>query len=222
MIGNNPQTNRSFKSGAPAFTLVELLLVMVLLTIVVSVSMPMLSSFFRARSLDNEARRLLALTRHAQSLAVSGGMPMVVWFDERKRSYGMEEDSAYENDKNSIYFYLDKDVDMEVVQIKRQSAISLNNFTGNRGRFSSTPIVAQPNNQHRNNTSIRFLEDGTVAESSPEMIRFKGRSVNDVTVLAQIRPRVSANENRPKTEIRSQGYEIRTATNQWDEADLYR
>ncbi|MCX6930914.1 MAG: prepilin-type N-terminal cleavage/methylation domain-containing protein, partial [Verrucomicrobia bacterium] len=69
-----------FTPHAPsAFTLIELILVMALLTIVISLTAPSLSKFFRGRTLDSEARRLLALTRSGQSRAVSEGMPMDLW-----------------------------------------------------------------------------------------------------------------------------------------------
>jgi Tfp pilus assembly protein FimT len=228
MTSNQHITNKSPKGNAPAFTLVELLLVMTLLTVVVSISMPMLANFFRGRALDNEARRILALTRHAQSLAISGGLPMVIWYDERNRKYGMEEDSAYNNnneniyDKNNIYYNIDNDVVMEYVFVRRPSPVPQNDFTGSRGRFTSVPIAPTVNNAHRNFPSIRFLEDGTISEDSPEFIKIKGRAVNDVITLGQIRHRIGANDNRPNTATRSQGYEIRTSTNLWDETDLYK
>src|SRR2546426_11590252 len=49
------------------FTLIELILVMTVLTIAVSITAPALANFFRGRSLDSEARRLLALTRPGPS-----------------------------------------------------------------------------------------------------------------------------------------------------------
>ena len=54
---------------------------MALLTMVISLTAPSLSRFFRGRTLDSEARRLLALTRSGQSRAVSEGMPMDLWVD---------------------------------------------------------------------------------------------------------------------------------------------
>src|SRR5262249_19567201 len=78
-----------FVGCSQAFTLIELILVMALLAIVLGISAPSLSRFFRGRSLESEAQRFLALTRHAQSRAVSEGVPMVVWLWPKQRSYGM-------------------------------------------------------------------------------------------------------------------------------------
>ena len=58
---------------------------MALLTIVISLTAPSLSRFFHGRTLDSEARRLLALTRSGQSRAVSEGMPMDLWVDADAR-----------------------------------------------------------------------------------------------------------------------------------------
>src|SRR5262249_35221447 len=71
---------------ARAFTLIELILVMTLLAIVLAIASPALSRFFKGRGLDNEARRFLALTRHAQSRAVGEGVPMVLWFDTKQHA----------------------------------------------------------------------------------------------------------------------------------------
>ena len=59
-------------TSASAFTLIELILVMAILTMAVSVTAPTLANFFRGRTLDAEARRLLAMTRGGQNRAVRG------------------------------------------------------------------------------------------------------------------------------------------------------
>src|ERR1043165_7901245 len=78
-----------------AFTLIELILVMAILSIVLAVAAPSLSNFFRGRSLDSEARRFVALTRYGQSRAVSEGVPMVLWLDSSARAYGLEQEISY-------------------------------------------------------------------------------------------------------------------------------
>src|SRR3954453_22495301 len=79
-----------------AFTLIELILVMTILTIAISVTAPALANFFRGRSLDSEARRLLALTRQGQSRAISEGVPMQLWVDAAHGGYGLEAEPSYE------------------------------------------------------------------------------------------------------------------------------
>jgi prepilin-type N-terminal cleavage/methylation domain-containing protein len=86
-----------------AFTLIELILVMTLLVIVLGVSAPSLSRFFRGRTLDSETKRFLALTRYGQSRAVSEGVPVVLWIDSKQGEYGLQADASYvEEDKYYI------------------------------------------------------------------------------------------------------------------------
>ena len=73
-----------------AFTLLELILVMFLLAIVAGFVAPQMSSFIRGRNLNFEARRLLSLTHYAQQRAVSEGVPVVIWFDVKNSSYGID------------------------------------------------------------------------------------------------------------------------------------
>ena len=88
---------RPLTSGAAAgFTLIELILVMALLTMVISLTAPMLSRFFRGRTLDSEARRLLALTRSGQSRAVSEGIPVDLWVNAEQGQIGLEAEPSFE------------------------------------------------------------------------------------------------------------------------------
>src|ERR1700704_2983443 len=99
MLRNESLTNRSPRAarrGMRAFTLIELILVMTILAIAVSFTAPALANFFRGRSIEYEARRLLALTRHGQSRAVSEGLPMELWVDSSKGAYGLEAEPSYE------------------------------------------------------------------------------------------------------------------------------
>src|SRR5437773_1580616 len=78
-----------------AFTLIELILVMALLSIVLAFAAPALSSFFRGRTIDSEARRLVSLIRYGQSRAVSEGVPIILWIDARKNTYGLQHEPGF-------------------------------------------------------------------------------------------------------------------------------
>ena len=78
-----------------AFTLVELILVMATLATALAFAAPRLSNFFRGRTLDSEGRRFLALTRYGQSRAVSEGVPMILWIDRDKGTYGLRAQDGY-------------------------------------------------------------------------------------------------------------------------------
>src|SRR5262249_13872709 len=76
-----------------AFTLIELVLVMALLVVAVSMVAPRMSDFVRGRALDSEARRMMALMHAGQARAVSEGMPIVFWLDQKQSTCGVEEET---------------------------------------------------------------------------------------------------------------------------------
>jgi prepilin-type N-terminal cleavage/methylation domain-containing protein len=91
-----------------AMTLIELICVLGLLSVVVTLAAPSLSPFFRGRRLDEEARRMLALTRYARSEAISRCVPMELWVDSESGAYGLTPQAGYEFDdgKKAIEFQL--------------------------------------------------------------------------------------------------------------------
>ena len=139
------------------FTLVELILVMVLMVVVASLVAPSMSSFFRGRSLDSEARRFISLTRFAQNRAVSEGGPMVLWVDAEQRAYGLIQEATYaEVDAKPITYELAEDVEIQtgfIPVVVRQLSIPK---TYNGIQPSVEAVV------------IRFLPDGFIAEGSPQ------------------------------------------------------
>ena len=153
------------RTQAPGFTLIELILVMALLIIVIAAVAPALSQFFHGRNLDSEARRLLSLTRLAQSRAVSEGTPMRVWFDSANHTYGvLGEYGGSTADNSEKIFQLDADLAIDVVQDTRNRISSP----------SRAPVRAKAGMARDGSSTavgIRFLADGTVDESSPDQIR---------------------------------------------------
>ena len=151
-----------------AFTLIELLLVMTLLVIVISISGPTLANFFRGRTLDSEARRLLGLTHAGQSRAVSEGVPIRLWLDIPRHTYGLQQDRGWgEQDPKAIDFALDPDLQVQIITDDRPRASS------SRTRLpSGTPSKAD----QRNLPEFRFSPDGTIDENSPQALRLSDRS----------------------------------------------
>lgn len=88
---------RKNSNAEPAFTLVELIIVMAVLTTLMAIVAPSLSHSFRQRSLDQEATRLLALTEYGRGEAVSCGVPAVVWIDPDQGRFGVETADGYTN-----------------------------------------------------------------------------------------------------------------------------
>jgi type II secretion system protein H len=140
-------------SGALAFTLVELILVLALLTIVTSLAAPSLTRFFRGRDLDSEARRLLSLSHAGQSRAVSSGFPMLLWIDSQGSAYGLQEEGTVQNGKA-------QDVDPKAEEFQLNDRLHVE-------AVNASPV---PVNGH-SLPAIRFLPDGQADETSPTSIR---------------------------------------------------
>jgi Tfp pilus assembly protein FimT len=129
--------------------LIELILVLTLLAVATSLIAPSLSSFFRGRAIDSEARRLLALTHAGQSRAVSGGFPVLLWVDASQHAYGLEEEAAADSRSNGG----SPDPKAEEFGFEEQLKID----TGN-----ATPLPVNG----RSLPAIRFMPDGTIDENS--------------------------------------------------------
>jgi prepilin-type N-terminal cleavage/methylation domain-containing protein len=141
-----------------AFTLIELILVMAVLAIVLAVSAPALSNFFRGRALDSEARRFVSLTRYGQSRAVSEGVPMILWMKPRLGAYGLQEEPGYtEADHKVVNFELGKDLRIEVADVP----LPLPSQSGqSRQTLQTDPNVPR----------LRFQPDGFIDETSPQSV----------------------------------------------------
>jgi len=171
---------------ARGFTLIEMILVMALLVIAVSFVAPQLSGFFRGRTLKSEARQIISLMHEGQSRAVSGGVPMVLWFDTKEQKYGLEEEPGYaDKDPDAVEFKLEDNLQLEIPQ-DDPSATSQMTTAG-----ADTARAGLP--------QINFLPDGSIADTSPQTVRIVSRS--------------GATLSLTQTRDRSQ-YEITTTTNQ--------
>jgi prepilin-type N-terminal cleavage/methylation domain-containing protein len=166
-----------FRAGK-GFTLIELILVMAILTIAVSITAPTLANFFRGRTLDSEARRLLALTRQAQSRAVSEGIPMELWVDASQNKYGLEAEPSYEpDDAKKEEFVLDKNLGLKVVSLNIGASRA-------NGSFGPSANAAPPAvvSHHPDVPRIRFLPDGSISEDSPQVVQLMGLEGNLISL----------------------------------------
>lgn len=84
--------SRGHRSG---MTLIEVIIVMSLIAVALTVTSPSLSRFLGGRSLENEARRLLGLTRYAQNQAISMGETLQIDIALEKGSYTLTPQSMY-------------------------------------------------------------------------------------------------------------------------------
>ena len=132
-----------------AFTLIELVLVLALLVIITSLAAPAMANFIRGRALDSEARRVVALMHAGQSRAVSEGLPMVLWVDEKQGTYGLQaETTGQTGDAKAENLTVDSTLQIAVL---------------------TTGLSAPP--MFNNLPAIRFLPDGMVDENSPQTLQ---------------------------------------------------
>ncbi len=127
----------------------ELVLVMALLVVAVCMVAPRLSDFVRGRALDSEARQLLALTDAGESRAVSEGMPMVLWFNGKQNTCGLEVETP------------PKGGDTKAVDLSINESVAITPV--NTGSSAMTTF--------NHLTAIRFLPDGTVDTGSPRTVQ---------------------------------------------------
>lgn len=150
------------------FTLIEMILIMALLVIGISIVAPHMGEFFKGRTLKSEANQIISLTRMAQSRAVSGGVPIVLWFDTSAQKYGIEEEPGYnEKDPDAVEFKLDENLKLEIAD----SDIT-----------SVTPGASDADPARAGLPQIIFLPDGTLGENSPQTIKIKGQNDTSVSV----------------------------------------
>jgi len=157
---------------AGAFTLIELILVMTILAIAVSITAPALANFFRGRTLDSEARRLLGLTRQGQSRAVSEGVPMELWIDSAHNAYGLEAEPSYEpNDAKAVNITMDSDLQLQAESLNTASTAATAAVASSMASGSAAPVMSN----HPSLPRVRFLPDGSIADISPESVQLLHR-----------------------------------------------
>ena len=77
-------------SSRPAFTLLELVLVMLIITIVVGAVAPSLRGFTMGRSARNTATRILTMTQYARTEAISQGRVYRLTYSPRQRAFWVD------------------------------------------------------------------------------------------------------------------------------------
>lgn len=126
----------------------ELILVMFLLAVIMTLSAPSLSRFVRGRYVEEESRRIVALTRYAREQAIAESVPTEVWFDIHARQYGVRALQGFFIPTNQCYRFVLKD------------EIQLEPDGGFMGNWVTNGVA-----------SILFLPDGTVATESLPVLK---------------------------------------------------
>ena len=173
-----------------AFTLIELILVMALLTIVLAVSAPALSRFFHSRTLDSEARRFLALTRYAQSRAVSEGVPMTLWIKPRQGLYGLQQEPGFTDmDSNAVQFALGNTmrgtVNFPVTPNSSDWSISVAD-TPTLSPLSTQARLVQQTRADPSMPVLRFQPDGSIDETSPQSVILQEKDGPSIWIIQNL------------------------------------
>ena len=166
----------TFSASRRAFTLIELILVMALITIVVGVSMPSLKGFFKGRDLDSEARRFLSLTRYAASRSVAEGIPIELYVDTAQKLYGLRAQAGFlENDTKRVEYKLPEDLSFEVTAAPSKKASGEDNPDDGTDLANPTDVSANGNPIK----TIRFYSDGFIGSKSPAAIILRQRGADE-------------------------------------------
>lgn len=113
------------RTNCTAFTLVELIIVMMVLAVTAALAAPLLSRSVRARNLSEEAGRFVALTEYAREEAVSQGIPMVVWVDQNAQTFGVEPKEGFEGDPSrNRDFALNPDVFFKIDRVLMSAGVA--------------------------------------------------------------------------------------------------
>ena len=146
------------RGDASGFTLIELIIVMLLLAVAASLVAPKMSSFFRGRALNHEVRRMLSLTHYAQSRAVADGVPVVLWFDGKASTYGVEVQAGHATDEDRTR------------QFTAEPTLTISAGTT---MAAATPVSEQEDEgfgMPEGRAAIRFTPDGFIDEVSVRSI----------------------------------------------------
>lgn len=171
--------------GQGAFTLIELIFVMVLLAIGSAMVAPSMASFYRGRMLSSEAKRVLALVHYGQSRAIAEGVPVLLWINAKDSTYGLRVTSAeLEGGGHATSFTADATVTLDTPSM-------------------DTPALSEQDDERLGLTDglpvIRFTPDGFYDESSVRKIILRqGTSNENALEVVQTANRL--------------GYEIRPAS----------
>ena len=162
-----------------AFTLIELILVMALITIVVSVSLPSLKGFFKGRDLDSEARRFFSLTRYASSRAVAEGVPMELYVDTQQKLYGLRAQAGFlESDSRAVQYKLPEELSFEVTAAPAKKISGQDNFDDPEAEFANADDGSTGTRPIK---ILRFTSDGFIGDKSPAAVILRQRAADELT-----------------------------------------
>lgn len=115
-----------------AFTLLELILVMIILCTVLAMAAPSLRGFFSSRQLNDMAEQILIMTRYAKVQSIFEGTPYRISFDLSLRRYWIssQKESQYERLKNNFgrYFPIPTEIRIDFDNVNNDNGLYVLGF----------------------------------------------------------------------------------------------
>lgn len=153
------QISKLPRASRRAFTLIELIFVMVILAIGAALVAPHMGQFFRGRVLNSEARRMLALIHLGQSRAAAEGVPLLLWINSKDSTYGLRVQSSFvADDERSTLFHANDGVSLDAFSTETAATSELDDEK--LGITDGLPV-------------IRFNPDGFYDEISVRRVVFR-------------------------------------------------
>ncbi|ARN57544.1 pilus assembly FimT family protein [Sedimentisphaera salicampi] len=101
-------------AGTKAFTLIELILVMVIICTMLAVAAPSLRGFFSSRQLGELAEMFVVSARYARLQAISESRPYSFMIDESRKSYWVADNPGREDEHTKESMSVPRDIPKEV------------------------------------------------------------------------------------------------------------
>ena len=110
-----------------AFTLLELILVMVILSTVLAIAVPSLRGFFASRKINDVAEQMVTMTRYAKIRSISDSRSYRVNFDLHEREYWVStfdpnRDSAIKNNFGKVHL-IPSNIQMQFNDVPAEAGI---------------------------------------------------------------------------------------------------
>jgi prepilin-type N-terminal cleavage/methylation domain-containing protein len=157
-----------------AFTLLELIIVMAVLTVLLALAAPSLSSSLRGHNLEQAGAQVLAITEYGRDEAISQGVPMDVWINPANGQFGVAAKAGFPGDAARLKQYtLQPGMRFDAAASPGAAGVA----TASSGNTTAPPVAT---GQGLN--VAEFQADGTLDPSSNPTIRILGRANSAVAI----------------------------------------
>jgi prepilin-type N-terminal cleavage/methylation domain-containing protein len=164
----------SHRRDYQAFTLIELIIVMVVLAVLLALVAPSLTSSFRGRNLEQAGAQVLAVTEYGRDEAISQGVPVDVWINPANGQFGIAVKAGFPGDPARLKHYA---LQPELRFDAAASPGGAGTATASNGGIATPPVATG-----QGVTVAEFQADGTLDSSSNPTIRILGNAHSAVAL----------------------------------------